>query len=67
VTWEIRVWHENVDDRTRLCIEAGQDVPDEVIGSVAGSYWFEEVQFAGEEWDEEGGPDDPEGLGHFHG
>ena len=62
--WEIKVWHEDVGERTRLSIEAGLEVPDEVISAVAGSYWFEEVQSTEEEWDEtteyDGGP---EGLG----
>ena len=49
--WDIRVWHERLDDRVRVVIEAGDDVPDEVISTVAGSYWLEEVQFV-EEWDE---------------
>lgn len=60
--WDIRVWHENIGDRTRLTIEAGVDVPDEVVSSVAASYWFEEVQMSGDEWDEEGfdgAPNDP--------
>ena len=50
--WNIRVWHEVVGDQTRLCIEAGAEVPDDVISSVAGSYWLEEVQYTDEDWDE---------------
>ncbi len=67
MSWEIRVWHEEVEDRTRLCIEAGQEVPDEVIGSVASSYWFEEVQYSGGEWDEDEEFEGPEGPDHLHG
>jgi hypothetical protein len=68
MAWEIRVWHENLDDnRARLIIEAGADVPDDVVSSVVGSYWFEQVQYAGEAW-ENSFPDEPEGTGgHFHG
>jgi hypothetical protein len=54
VSWEIRVWHEELGARTRLSIEAGPEVPDEVISSVAGSYWYEEVQYTGDDWDDEG-------------
>lgn len=54
MSWEIKVWHEVVGDRARLTIEAGEEVPDEVISSVAGSYWFEEVQYADASWDEDG-------------
>lgn len=50
--WEIKVWHEDLGDQTRLCIEAGQEVPDEVISSIAGSYWFEEVQVTEADWEE---------------
>lgn len=69
MSWEIRVWHEDLEDRTRLCIEAGENVPDDVIGSVAGSYWFEEVQYAGDDWNEENVfGEEPEGPGgHLHG
>jgi hypothetical protein len=52
MSWEIKVWHEDVGDRARLSIEADGQVPDDVISAVAGSYWFEEVQLAGEEWDD---------------
>ncbi len=51
MAWDIRVWHDQQDGRVRLVIEAGDDVPDEVISSVAGSYWLEEVQFVAE-WDD---------------
>ncbi|MGI8826848.1 MAG: hypothetical protein ACR2JC_14630 [Chloroflexota bacterium] len=44
MTWEIRVWHEVEGERSRISIEAGINVPDNVISDVAGSYWFEEVQ-----------------------
>jgi hypothetical protein len=57
MTWEIKVWHEDVGERTRLSIEAGVEVPDEVISSIAGSYWFEEVQYTEPEWDETEGYD----------
>lgn len=61
--WEIKVWHEEAGDRTRLCIEAGLDVPDDVISSLAGSYWYEEVQSTEETWEEEGPFDtNPEGY-----
>ena len=58
--WDIRVWHEDRDDRVRMVIEAGAEVPDEVVSSIAGAYWLEEVQFVGE-WDEplEPGPGEP--------
>ncbi|MGH2449021.1 MAG: hypothetical protein ACRDFS_10535 [Chloroflexota bacterium] len=70
MSWDIKVWHEAADDTMRLTIEAGPQVPDEVISSVAGSYWFEEVQLGGEEWDEdeEDFLDEPEGgPGGYHG
>jgi len=64
VGWEIKVSHEDFGDQTRLFIEAGREVPDEVISAVAGSYWFEEVQSVEDDWDEtpdfDGGP---EGVG----
>lgn len=51
-------------DRARLSIEAEAEVPDEVISSVAGSYWFEEVQYSGDEWEDDGDVDgDGEGAG----
>ena len=52
MSWEIKVWHEDAGDRARLSIEAGSDVPDDVISTVAGSYWFEEVQYREEEWED---------------
>lgn len=52
MSWEIRVWHEEVGERIRLSIEAGPQIPDDVISAVAGSYWFEEVQYVEEEWPE---------------
>lgn len=58
MSWEIKVWHEVDGERLRLCVEAGVDVPDDVISDVAGSYWFEEVQ-GGRDWDDQpfdGGP-----------
>ena len=51
--WNIKVWHVDVSDRTRLSIEAEGDIPDEIISALAGSYWFEEVQFAVEDWSAE--------------
>jgi hypothetical protein len=59
MSWDIRVWHEDLDERVRMVIEAGDEIPDEVISSIAGAYWLEEVQFIGE-WDEsvEPGPAD---------
>jgi hypothetical protein len=50
VPWDIRVSHEETDDRTRLVIEASPDVPEMVISVLAGSYWEEEVRFA-EDWE----------------
>lgn len=50
MTWDIRVSHEETDDRTRLVIEASPDVPEMVISVLAGSYWEEEVRFA-EDWE----------------
>lgn len=64
MAWEIRVWHEEAGDRSRLIIDASTDVPDEVISAVAGSYWLDEVQYPEEVWEEsdlEGAP------GPFHG
>lgn len=63
MSWEIKVWHEDLGERTRLSIEAGQDVPDDVISSVAGSYWFEEVQYTEVDWEDDELPDGPEGPG----
>ncbi|GAC1443166.1 MAG: hypothetical protein NVSMB52_01180 [Chloroflexota bacterium] len=50
--WDIRIWHEDAGEHTRMSIEAGVNVPDEVISSVVGSYWLEEVQFIEADWDE---------------
>ena len=62
--WEIKVWHEEFGERARLSIEADLDVPDDVISAVAGSYWFEEVQYSEADWeDEEELTDGPEGGG----
>lgn len=53
MSWEIKVWHEALaGEEVRLCIEAGTAVPDEVVASLAGSYWLEEIQLTGEEWEE---------------
>ncbi len=52
MSWEIRVWHEDMGERARLSIEAGPEVPDDVISAVAGSYWFEEVQHSEDEWED---------------
>ncbi|HZU12864.1 MAG TPA: hypothetical protein VFB58_08495 [Chloroflexota bacterium] len=60
--WDIRIWHEGVGESTRLVIEAGGDVPEEVIATVAGSYWEEEVRYS-EAWLEEGDFDGQEGGG----
>lgn len=62
--WNIKVWHEELEDRTRLIIEAGEEVPEEVIASIAGSYWLDEVQYVEQAWDEtpwEEGPTEPGG------
>jgi hypothetical protein len=54
MSWNIRVWHEENDEAVRLIVEAGVDVPEDVISSVAGSYWLEEVQQYDEgPWDED--------------
>lgn len=53
MTWEIRVWHEELGDRVRLSIEAGPDVPNDVISTLAGSYWVEEVEYPEDDWDGE--------------
>lgn len=50
--WDIKVWHEAREDRTRLIIEAGPEVPDEVISAIAGSYWIDEVQYIDHDWEE---------------
>jgi len=47
---------EGEGERARLSIEAGTDVPDNVIADVVGSYWFEEVQ-ADLDWDGDEGFD----------
>jgi hypothetical protein len=62
MTWEIRIWHEESADRTRLVVEAGPDVPEDVIGGLAAAYWDEEVRYA-EAWIEEGTFEPPEGSG----
>ena len=53
VSWEIKVWHEEIGDQIRLVIEAGSDVPEDVISTVTGSYWAEEVQFGGDDWEDD--------------
>lgn len=68
MSWDIRVWHDDLGDRARLVIEAGPEVPDDVISTIAGSYWLDEVQYVRDEWDEapvEPGP--PEPGSRFHG
>lgn len=67
MSWDINVWHEEVGERTRLVIEAGASVPDEVIASLAGSYWLEEVQFLEPDWDEVDGDGAPDLGSHIHG
>lgn len=62
MAWDIRIWHEDAGDGTRLVIEAGGDVPEDVIASLAGSYWEEEVRYA-EEWLDDGDYEAPEGGG----
>jgi hypothetical protein len=52
MAWDIRVWHEEDEGRTRLVVEAGPEVPDDVISAVAGAYWLDEVQYGDEVWDE---------------
>jgi hypothetical protein len=61
--WDIKVSHEDVDDKARLIIEAEAEVPDEVISAVAGAYWLQEVQYLGDAWD----GDELEGPGPLHG
>lgn len=63
MSWEIKVWHEGEGERARLSIEAGTDVPDNVIADVVGSYWFEEVQ-ADLDWDGDEGFDGGGGGGN---
>lgn len=66
--WDIKVWHDDLADRARLVIEAGPEIPDEVISAIAGAYWLDEVQYIQDEWDEtptEPGPADP--GSRFHG
>lgn len=65
VGWDIKVRHEETDDRARLIIEAGTDVPDDVISAIAGSYWFEQVQMVDDDWEDtffEGEGEEPGGL-----
>lgn len=64
MAWEIKVWHDAVDGRTRLSIEAGEDVPEDVIAHLASVYWAEEVQGLPSEW-EEGEPFEPPPSGRF--
>lgn len=52
MSWDIKVWHESAGDRMRLSIEASPEVPDEVISSIAGAYWYEEVQIEQEVWED---------------
>lgn len=68
MSWNIRVDHEVLDEGVRLTIEVAGDVPEDVIGSVAGSYWEDEVRYA-EEWeeDEEFPGDLPGPPGGLHG
>jgi hypothetical protein len=64
MSWDIKVWHEDMNGRSRLSIEAGVDVPDDVIATIASSYWLEEVQYSEADWDEgdsEAGPRDGPG------
>lgn len=64
MSWEIKVWHQETEGRTRLSIEAEPEVPDDVISTVAGSYWFEEVQYTEVDWEEANDLDDgPPGSG----
>lgn len=68
MSWDIKVWHEDAGDRTRLIIEAEPGIPDEVISAVVGNYWLDEVQFVPEDWDEammDQGLQDP--SSHMHG
>ncbi|MGH2442818.1 MAG: hypothetical protein ACRDFX_06605 [Chloroflexota bacterium] len=61
MSWDIKVWHDDLGERVRLTIEAGPQVPDEVISSIAGSYWVDEVQFFESEWSDpmmEAGPEE---------
>lgn len=50
MTWDIRIGHEDLEGRIRLIIEAGADVPETVISTLAGSYWEEEILYT-EEWE----------------
>jgi hypothetical protein len=53
MSWNIRVWHEEFDETTRMCIEAGPDVPEDVIATIASTYWIDEVQqFTEVPWEE---------------
>lgn len=65
--WDIRVRHDDIDGRVRLTIEAGAEVPEEVIAALAGSYWEEEVRYAGEWTEDEEFDENPGPPGGFHG
>jgi hypothetical protein len=52
MSWDIKVWHEEGNGRARLSIEAGVDVPDDVISTLASSYWLEEVQYVESDWED---------------
>lgn len=52
MAWNISVWHEEHDDRARLIVEAGPEVPDDIVSALAGAYWLEEVQYSGDGWEE---------------
>ncbi|HLJ65971.1 MAG TPA: hypothetical protein VKX16_01260 [Chloroflexota bacterium] len=68
MSWDIKVWHEEVAQRIKLCIESGSDVPSEVVATLAGSYWLEEVQYLEEQWEESGEPGSSLGPGdRLHG
>lgn len=68
MSWDIRVSHESIEDRVRMTIEVTGDVDEEVIGTIAASYWEEEIRYA-EEWEEVDELDDglPGPGGGLHG
>lgn len=63
--WNIKVWHEDAGEDVRLIVEAGSEVPQDVIATVAEAYWTDEVQYADDDWAED--EDEPNDGPRFHG
>lgn len=65
--WDIKVWHESQGERARLIIDAEVEVPDDVISSIASSYWLEEIQYVDDEWEDPFAEPEPDSPPHIHG